>query len=143
MSNKTIIEALVKGQAFEEDDKTEQAYECYKYAHNIDKTDTDVLQKLAVTAQMLDKTEEAIAYWNLYMEQKPEDQLSYTQLLDLYFLENKYEYYMTRAKLKTIEGRIAQATDDYKKAINNTTEENRRQNHEQDRQLFPHSNILQ
>lgn len=123
MKNKTIAEALTKGQAFEDDDKNEQAYECYKYAHELDKNDTEVLQKLAVTAQMLHKTEEAINYWNLFMALKPEDSLSYTQLLDLYFLDNKYEYYMTRAKLKTIEGRLAQAIDDYKKAINNTDNE--------------------
>lgn len=123
MKNKTIAEALIKGQAFEDDDKTEQAYECYKYAHELDKTDTEVLQKLAVTAQMLQKNEAAINYWNLFMELKPEDSLSYTQLLDLYFHDNKYEYYMTRAKLKTIEGRLAQATDDYKKALNNTDDE--------------------
>lgn len=123
MANKTIAQALIKAQQFEDEDKFEQAYECYKYAHEIDKSDTDVLQKLATCAQMLQYNNDAIIYWNLYMSIKPEDALSYTQLLDLYFHENKYEYYMTRAKLKTIEGRLAQATDDYKKAINNTSEE--------------------
>ncbi len=123
MTNKTIAQALIKAQQFEEKDQYEQAYECYKYAHDIDKNDTEVLQKLATSAQMLQHDEEAIDYWKLYMSIKPEDPISYTQLLDLYFHENKYEYYMTRAKLKTLEGRLAQATDDYKKAINNTTDD--------------------
>ena len=123
MANNTIAQALIKAQQFEDEDKYEQAYECYKYAHEIDKNDTDVLQRLATCAQMLQQHEDAINYWNLYMAIKPEDPLSYTQLLDLYFHDNKYDYYMTRAKLKTIEGRLAQATDDYKKAINNTSDD--------------------
>ena len=123
MSNRTIAEALIKAQQFEDEDKIEEAYECYKYAHNIDKNDTEVIQKLATTAQMLNREDEAINGWNLYMRLKPEDPLSYHQLLDLYFQDNKYEYYMTRAKLKTLEHRLPQATDDYKKAIANTTDE--------------------
>lgn len=123
MADKTIAQALTKGQQFEDEENFEQAYECYKYAHELDKTDTDVLQKLAVCAQVLNKDADAITYWNLFMQIKPEDPVSYTQLLDLYFHQNKYEYYLTRAKLKTVEGRLPQAADDYKKAINNTSEE--------------------
>lgn len=123
MTNKTVAGALIKAQQFEEDDKFEQAYECYKYAHELDKNDTDVLQKLAVSAQMLQHNDEAIEYWKHFMALKPEDPISYNQLLDLYFHDDKYQYYMTRAKLKTLESRLAQATDDYKKAINNTSEE--------------------
>lgn len=123
MSKNTVAEALMKAQQFEDNDEFEKAYECYKYAYELDKNDPDSLQKLATCAQALQNDVDAIKYWNLYMEMKPEDPLSYTQLLDLYFHDNKYQYYMTRAKLKTIEGRLDQSTDDYKKAINNTTEE--------------------
>ena len=89
MANNTIAQALIKAQQFEDEDKYEQAYECYKYAHEIDKNDTDVLQRLATCAQMLQQHEDAINYWNLYMAIKPEDPLSYTQLLDLYFQSRK------------------------------------------------------
>ena len=123
MSNRTVAEALIKAQQFEDEDKFEQAYECYKYAYNIDKTDTEVLQKLATAAQMHQHNEDAINYWNEFMRLKPEDPISYNQLLDLYYQENNYEYYMTRAKLKTLEHRLAQATDDYKKAISNTSDD--------------------
>ncbi len=123
MSNNTVAGVLVKAQQFEDEDKFEQAYECYKYAHELDKNDTEVLQRLAVCAQMLQHNDDAIGFWKLFMTLKPEDPISYNQLLDLYFHDYKYEYYMTRAKLKTLENRLAQATDDYKKAISNTTEE--------------------
>lgn len=123
MANKTIADALIKAQQFEDEDKFEQAYECYKYAYEIDPNNTDVLQKLATAAQMLQHNNDAIIYWNLFMQLKPQDPISYNQLLDLYFHDDKYSYYMTRAKLKTLEQRLAQATDDYKKAINNTTDE--------------------
>ena len=123
MADKTIAQALIQGQQFEDEEKFDQAYECYKYALELDKANTDVLQKLAVCAQVLNYDTDAIKYWNLFMQIKPEDPVSYTQLLDLYFHQNKYEYYLTRAKLKTVEGRLQQAADDYKKAINNTSEE--------------------
>ncbi len=123
MSNKTVAEALIRAQKFEDDENYEQAYECYKYAYELNPQDTETIQKLATAAQILQHNDDAITYWNKYMEIKPEDPISYTQLLDLYFHENKYQYYMTRAKLKTIEGRLAQAVDDYKKALNNTTDE--------------------
>lgn len=123
MANKTIAEALLKAQQFEEEEKYEEAYECYKYALNADPKNTDILQNIAVCAQTLHKNDEAKDYWQMLMELKPEDPISYTQLLDIYFIENKYLYYMTRAKLKVLESRLPQATDDYKKAINNTSEE--------------------
>lgn len=123
MANKTTAEVLIKAQQFEDEDKFEQAYECYKYAYEADKNDTETLQKLAVAAQTLQYNNDAIIYWNQFMALKPEDPISYNQLSDLYFHDDKYEYYMTRAKLKIIEGRLAQSTDDLKKAINNTTDE--------------------
>ena len=123
MSNKTVSAALSRAQRFEEEGQEQKAFECYKEAFEINQADTDVLQKLAISAQVLGLNQEAILYWNYYMQLKPEDALSYTQLLDLYFHDSKYMYYLTRAKLKTLEGRLQQATDDYKKAISNTTEE--------------------
>lgn len=123
MKFRTISDAMTKAQAFIDGGDEEKAYECYKSALDLDSYNIDVLQKLAETAQLLQYNNDAITYWNMFMQLKPDDALPYTQLLDLYFDDNKYEYYMTRAKLKTIEGRVAQATDDYKKAINNTTEE--------------------
>ena len=123
MANKTIADALLKAQQFEDEEKFQEAYECYKYALDADPNNTDVIQSIAVCAQTLQKTDDAKFYWQHLMELKPEDPISYTQLLDIYFIENKYLYYMTRAKLKVLENRLPQATDDYKKALNNTTEE--------------------
>lgn len=123
MSNKTIVDALARGQQFEDDGEEQKAYECYKMAFEINPNDTDVIQKLALTAQSLGFQSDAINYWTLYSEIKPNDDLPYTQLLDLYFHDNKYMYYLTRAKLKTLENRMSHAIDDYKKAINNTSDE--------------------
>ena len=89
----------------------------------MDKTNPEVLQQLAMTAQLMHNSEDAINYWNELMMVHPENPISYTQLLDLYFHDNKYEYYMTRAKLKTLEGRLQQAVSDYKKAISNTSDD--------------------
>ena len=124
MSTKiSIPQALAKATEFEEKEEFDKAYECLKYAYSMDKTNPEVLQQLAMTAQLMHNNEDAINYWNELMMVHPENPISYTQLLDLYFHDNKYEYYMTRAKLKTLEGRLQQAVSDYKKAISNTSDE--------------------
>ena len=124
MSTKiSIPQAITKAKEFEENEEFDKAYECLKYAYSMDKTNPEVLQQLAMTAQLLHENGEAINYWNELMMVQPENPVSYTQLLDLYFHNNKYDYYMTRAKLKTLEGRLQQAVSDYKKAISNTTDE--------------------
>ncbi len=123
MKSRTISEVLAKAEEFEEQEKYEQAYECYKDAYEANKSDEDVLSKLAICAQTLNFKDDAVKYWNLLLSLNPQNHLPYTQLLDLYFSDNKYEYYMTRAKLKTLEGRLEQATSDYKKALSNTSEE--------------------
>lgn len=123
MSTKSISRALSSAEKFEEEEKFEEAYECYKNAYEIDKTNPEILEKLGMTAQLLHKNEEAVNYWNEMLYINPENPLPYNQLIDLYFHTNKYEYYMTRAKLKTLENRLPQAASDYKKAMNNTTDE--------------------
>ena len=124
MSTKiSIPQALARATEFEEKEEFDKAYECLKYAYSMDKTNPEVLQQLAMTAQLMHNSEDAINYWNELMMVHPENPISYTQLLDLYFHDNKYEYYMTRAKLKTLEGRLQQAVSDYKKAISNTSDD--------------------
>lgn len=122
MKNKTVTEVLTKAAELEENEKFEQAYECYKDAYEYNKSDEDVLAKLAITAQVLHYKDDAIRFWNLLISINPENHLPYTQLMDIHFADNKFEYYLTRAKLKTLEGRLEQATTDYKKAISNTSD---------------------
>lgn len=123
MESRTVEQVLAKAAEFEENDKFEQAYECYKDAYSSNKSDEEVLSKLAICAQSLSYKEEAVNYWHQLLSLNPENHLPYTQLMDLYFHDHKYEYYLTRAKLKTLEGRLDQAIVDYKKAMSNTTEE--------------------
>lgn len=123
MNSRTVAQVLAKAAEFEENDKHEQAYECYKEAYKANQNDMDVLSQLAISAQHLGKTQEAVEYWNIMLMHTPENPLPYHQLMDIYFHSNKYDYYMTRAKLKTLEGRLDQSVADYKKALSNTTEE--------------------
>jgi len=73
MANKTIADALLKAQQFEEDEKYEQAYECYKQALEATPNNTDILQSIAVCAQTLENYDDAKTYWNRLMELKPDD----------------------------------------------------------------------
>lgn len=123
MNSKTVAQVLAKAAEFEENDKHEQAYECYKEAYKANQNDMEVLSQLAICTQNLGKMDEAAEYWNLMLMHTPQDPLPYHQLMDIYFASNKYEYYMIRAKLKTLEGRLDQSVADYKKALSNTTEE--------------------
>ncbi len=120
MKNIPLADVMRKGEEFESEDKYAEAYECYKYVHGKDKTDEEALSKLALCAQCLEKKDEAINYWNSLINIDPTNHLPYTQLMDIYFHDDKYMYYMVRARLKTLDGQFSQVADDYKKAMSNT-----------------------
>lgn len=118
MSNLDII--LNRAQSLTDNEKYEEAYNVLTAAYNEYKTNAEFLEKMALAAQTLEKKEEAIRYWEELTEISPASLVAYTELQDAYSETNRYKYYMTRAKVKTLNGQVAQAIPDYKKASDNT-----------------------
>ncbi len=117
MKVQTLLE---QAQLLSDNENYEKSYELLKTAYELDKTNPDIIEKLAIQAKMLDKLDESVGYWETLVDLDPNSELAYTELQDIYFHTNKYKYYLTRAKVKIIHENISQSVSDYKKAIENT-----------------------
>lgn len=115
---------LNQAQLLIDNESYDKAYEMLKSAYDIEKTDKELLEKIAILAQTMEKTEDAIIYFEKLLEVDPASILAHSELMDYYHNRDKYKYYLTRGKYKAIQGNISQAVSDYKKAIDATTNEN-------------------
>lgn len=120
MKVQTLID---QAQLLTDNDNYERAYELLKTAHETDGGNAEVLERLALVAQTLSRCDEAITYWEKLIEVDPNSLVAYTELQDIYFNTDKHKYYLTRAKVKVLQGNMNQAISDYKKAIDNTSDE--------------------
>jgi len=118
MANLSAI--LSQAQSLTDNERYEDAYNVLKTAYEHNSDDAELLEKLALAAQTIDKKEEAVTYWEKLIEVDPASMVAYSELQDAYYNTNRYKYYMTRAKVKTLNGQVSQAIPDYKKAFDNT-----------------------
>ena len=119
MSNGVLIQA----QMLIDEEQYDRAYEMLEKAYEKLKGDAEYLEKIALLAKTMEKTEDAAKYWEELVVVNPNALVGYAELLDVYENTNKYKYYITRAKYKILNEKVTQSIDDYKKAINNTQDE--------------------
>lgn len=101
----------------EQDEKYEEAYAEYRKELAHKQSDIDLLTKLGHLALILDKKEEARAYYGLILELDPSNILAHEQLIDLFVHEDKFKYYLFRGNLHALQQQLSHAKSDYKKAI--------------------------
>ena len=101
----------------EQDEKYEEAYAEYKKQITHRQGDVDLLTKLAHVALILDKKEDAKAYYGRILEVDPSNILAHEQLIDLFVHEDKFKYYLFRGNLHALQQQLSHARSDYKKAI--------------------------
>lgn len=114
---------LEQAQLLTDNENYDKAYEILKTAYEADQTNPEILEKIALSAQILNKEDEVLKYWEELSVVDPSSIVALTELQDRYLHTNKYKYYLTRAKVKVLSNQITQAISDYKKAIDNTQEE--------------------
>ena len=114
---------LMQAQMLIDEEQYEKAYEMLQNAYEKLKDDAEYLEKIALVAKTLEQHEDAARYWEELVTVNPNSLIGYSELLDIYINTNKYKYYLTRAKYKVLNQQVIQSVDDYKKAINSTTEE--------------------
>ncbi len=118
------IEAIIeRAQSLTDNEQFEEAFNVLTAAYNDGKTNAEFLEKIALAAATLNKKDEAAKYWEELIDIAPNSMVAYTELQDVYYDTNRYKYYLTRAKVKTLNKQVAQAIPDYKKAIDNTQEQ--------------------
>ncbi len=114
---------LMQAQMLIDDEQYDKAYEMLEKSYEKNKDDAEYLEKIALLAKTMEKEEDAAKYWEELVIVNPNSLIGYSELLDIYNNKNKYKYYITRAKYKILNEKVTQSIDDYKKAINSTTEE--------------------
>ena len=103
----------------EQDEKYEEAYAEYKKKLAHQQGDVELLTKLGHIALILDKKEDARAFYGKILEIDPPNILAHEQLLDLFVHEDKFKYYLLRGNLHSLQQQISHAKNDFKKAIDN------------------------
>ena len=107
----------------EMNEKYEEAYAEYKkeLPHKLE--DIELLTKLAHLALILDKKDDAKAYYGKILEIDPASILAHEQLIDLFVNEDKFKYYLLRGNLHALQQQMSYAKSDYKKAIDNAKDQ--------------------
>ena len=78
------------------DEKYEEAYVEYKKEFLHKQNDIELITKLAHIAMILDKKDEAKAFYCKILELDSSSILAHEQLIDLYVNEDKFKYYFLR-----------------------------------------------
>ena len=120
MNNERIMQQIDR---LESDSNYEEAYTLCTNALSADSNNIDLLEKAAMLAKMVGKKDKCIECWEKLIELKPNSQVAYYELQDLYFETDKFKYYTMRAKYRIIERKPDAAADDLKKAISNTDDQ--------------------
>ncbi len=102
---------------FEMDEKYDEAYAEYRKELPHKSGDIELLTKLAHLALILEKKEDAKAYYSKILEIDPANILAHEQLVDIYQSEDKYRYYLLRGNMHALLQQMSYAKSDYKKAI--------------------------
>ena len=113
---------IAQAQMLEDQEQYEEALSVMEQSYNEFKNDPEFVEKIALLAKTLNKTEDETKYWEELVVIQPDNMMAYQELLGKYFETDKYSYYFTRAKYKILNGKLVQALDDYKKAYDSTTE---------------------
>lgn len=108
---------------YEENEDYEKAYEEYKKEFDKNPKDMNILERLGHLCMMLNKKEEAAEFYGKILEFDVTNVMVYEQLMDIYQETDKYQYYVYRGNLHSIEHKFEHAINDYKKALANTQEE--------------------
>ncbi len=115
-----VQSVINQAQSLMDSENYEQAYGVLKSVYEQYPQDKDLLEKLALSAKILELESDAQEYFEQLVNIDPSNTVALSELQDIYLHSNKYKYYISRAKNKVIQGNLLQAIPDYKKAIDNT-----------------------
>lgn len=118
-----IESVLEHAQMLYDKEEYEQAYEFLKNNYDQNQNDARFVEKTALAARVTGNDDEAKTYFERLVELDPGNIIGYSELQDIYNHTDRYRYYLTRAKVKTLNSQPDQAIADYKKAVDSTTDE--------------------
>lgn len=114
--------SLQLAEQFEANEQYEDAYREYKKEYEANPDNMGVLERLGHLSMILDKLDEAAAYYHEILKHDVTNPLAYEQLMTIYEDTDPYKYYVYRGNKNSIEGKLDFAIGDFKKALNLCTD---------------------
>jgi len=104
-------------QVYELGDRYDKVYDIIKQQYEANKDDVDLIERLANTCCILNKTDEAIELYINLLKKQPNNIVALRQLTDMYENTNPMMFRATKAKLFELEENYEAAEKEYKKAF--------------------------
>lgn len=101
----------------EQEERYEEAYLEYKKRLSHEANDIELLTRLGHISMMLEKTEDAITYFNKIIALDQSNTMAHEQLMSIFEHTDRYKYYVYRGNLNILQQHFNYALNDYKKAI--------------------------
>ncbi len=111
---------------YEEQEDYEKAFNEYKQLLDAKPSSIDLMQRLAHVACILNRQDDVEHYFTKILEKDPKNELAYEKLMDLFFDSDKFKYYSYRGNLHVLQGKLQQASGDFKKALDKAYEDSQR-----------------
>ena len=109
--------SIETAEQLEENGQYEEAYAEYKKSYTHSPNDLTLLAQLGHLATMLNKTDEAVEFYNKMLTLDATNPTAYEQLMDIYFDTDKYKYYLFRGNYHIVQQQLEHAVNDFQKAI--------------------------
>ncbi|MBR6099037.1 tetratricopeptide repeat protein [bacterium] len=109
--------SIETAEQLEENGQYEEAYAEYKKSYSHSPNDLSLLAQLGHVAMILQKSDEAVEYYNKMLTLDATNPTAYEQLMDIYIDTDKYKYYVCRGNYHTVQQQIEHAINDFQKAV--------------------------
>lgn len=104
--------------AYENNDEYDKAHNLYIQLYNVLPADTNLCERVAHTARILNDNNEALDFYSRLLALEPDNIVALTQLAEIYEEEGQSFFQnLTRARISEIEGNLSHAISNYKKAL--------------------------
>ena len=115
---------MTLAEQYEKDEQYEKAYEEYQKQYEREKDNPHIIEKLAHIAAILNKKDEAAAYYKSLVALDDKNIVAYEKLMDISFENNdKFTYYLARAQVHILQEQYEHAINDLKKSISHGSDE--------------------
>ncbi len=113
------VEGIVMklAELYETTDDLENARRLYHDCFTSNPDNMEAVECLANLYFIMGQKQEALQFYKLILAQDPNNMVAHSQLMDIYESSDKFNYYMTRAKINRMNEKVSYALNDYKKAL--------------------------
>ncbi len=113
------VEGIVMklAELYESTDDLDNARRLYQDCFTSNPNNIEAVESLANLYSIMGQKQEATQFYKLMLASDPNNTVAHSQLMDIYETTDRFNYYMTRAKINRMNEKLSYALSDYKKAL--------------------------